>query len=188
MSLKSTATQPIIPNGVMGICLFIITEVMYFLSLISAYWIIRSEYVQWPPWGQPRLPVTLTAFNTAILLFSGFLIYWFLYQWKHNQFRIFYYLAGTALGFVFLFIQGYEWIQLIHFKLTLDSSNYGSIFYLIVGSHALHVLATLVVMLKFAWDYFNQGQLDRTNIQVVSIFWYFVVAVWPVLYVVVYLF
>ena len=42
----------------------------------------------------------------------------------------------TAFGAIFLVIQGYEWIELIHFGLTVSSSVYGGLFYTLIGFHA----------------------------------------------------
>ena len=54
-----------ISNGMIGITIFIVTEVMFFAALISAYIVIRSGQDEWPPWGQPRLPVETTALKDA---------------------------------------------------------------------------------------------------------------------------
>ena len=67
--------RPLIDSRQFGMLLFIVTEVMFFASLVSAYLIIRSGLEEWPPWGQPRLPVWSTALNTAVLLSSGVAAY-----------------------------------------------------------------------------------------------------------------
>ena len=64
--------KPIVPSGVFGMVVFIITEVMFFSGLVSAYLIIRAGLEEWPPWGQPRLPIESTAFNTLLLIISAF--------------------------------------------------------------------------------------------------------------------
>lgn len=76
------APEPNIPAGFatnrrinpskLGILLFIAAEIMFFSGLISAFVVFRFSPVQWPPAGQPRLPLEVTAVNTLILLFSGF--------------------------------------------------------------------------------------------------------------------
>ena len=63
--------RPLIDSRQFGMLIFIVTEVMFFASLVSAYLIIRSGLEEWPPWGQPRLPVWSTAFNTLVLVASG---------------------------------------------------------------------------------------------------------------------
>ena len=70
---KQHAKSPV-SSGVVGMLLFIVTEVMFFGGLISAYLVIKAGLDEWPPWGQPRLPVETTAFNTLVLLISGLLM------------------------------------------------------------------------------------------------------------------
>ena len=50
-------TPQLLPSGVLGMLIFVFTEMMLFGGLISAFTIIRSAAVVWPPPGQPRLPV-----------------------------------------------------------------------------------------------------------------------------------
>ncbi len=184
--------KPPIANGVLGIIIFVVTEVMFFAALISAYLVLRSGALEWPPWGQPRLPVLATAFNTLVLLFSGWVLF--------KAHKIFSKPDGTPtarkllgisilLGLFFILFQGYEWIELIQFGLTMTSSTYGSLFYLIIGTHALHVAVALIVLshtyLKLAPS--KVSQLATTEFAVSQIFWYFVVGVWPILYFLVYL-
>ncbi len=55
--------------------LFVIAEVMLFAGLVSAFVIAKANQVAWPPVGQPRLPVSETAFNTAALVVSGIFLF-----------------------------------------------------------------------------------------------------------------
>ncbi|MGD2047222.1 MAG: cytochrome c oxidase subunit 3, partial [Gemmatimonadota bacterium] len=79
-----TKREPLVSNGVLGMLIFIFTEIMFFAGLISAHSIVRSQAAgqMWPPYGQPRLPVQETAVNTAALLASGIVlvIAWFAFR------------------------------------------------------------------------------------------------------------
>src|SRR5512134_2661515 len=71
----SVSTQPRragVKSGAFGMVLFLATEAMFFTGLISAFLVLRNPVGAWPPPGQPRLPVAITGFNTALLLLSGF--------------------------------------------------------------------------------------------------------------------
>ena len=70
-SLAIRRPREIVPSGILGMALFIATEAMFFVGLISAFLVLRAEALQWPPFDQPRLPVGVTGVNTAILLASG---------------------------------------------------------------------------------------------------------------------
>jgi len=74
VSGQPIVTRTPISNGVLGMLIFMVTEAMFFAGLISAYVVIKAGIEEWPPWGQPRLPVVATAFNTVVLLASGFIM------------------------------------------------------------------------------------------------------------------
>ena len=97
--------------------------------------------------------------------------------------------VAAALGVLFLAVQGFEWIRLIRHGLTLSSSTYGTTFYTLIGTHALHVagaLAWLVATMGLA----AAGRAERNRGSLVrgcALYWHFVVALWLVLFVAVYL-
>ena len=181
--------ESLIPSGVLGMLIFIFTEVMFFAGLISAHTIVRSQTVgqMWPPYGQPRLPVEQTALNSSALLLSGvFLVLaWFAYKRAAVSARV-PLLISILLGIVFVVFQGAEWVALLAEGLTLQSSTYGGFFYLIVGAHGLHAVAALLGLI-WSFKQLDQGILRASQLATVSAFWYFVVLVWPVLYWKVYL-
>src|SRR5262249_35210924 len=60
--------RPALPSAVLGMLIFVSTEVMLFAGLVSAFLILRATAAgSWPPPGQPRLPLEETALNTAAL-------------------------------------------------------------------------------------------------------------------------
>ena len=181
--------EPLLPNGVLGMLVFIFTEIMFFAGLISAHTIVRSQAAgqMWPPYGQPRLPVEETAVNTAALLVSGIvlLLSWLAFRREPSSARI-PLLLSILLGAIFVFFQGMEWMALLGEGLTLQSSSYGGFFYLIVGTHALHAVAALGALV-WAWARLDKERLTSTQLATVAAFWYFVVLVWPILYWKVYL-
>jgi heme/copper-type cytochrome/quinol oxidase subunit 3 len=181
--------RQLVSSSIFATVIMIMTEVMFFAALISAYMIIRSGAEEWPPWGQPRLPVFATAINSMTLLASAFCL--------HRSVKVFSSQApqskqllalAIVLGIVFVSVQGYEWVQLISFGLTITSSTYGGVFYLIIGAHGLHVIGGLLALLACLRRLNSTSQqLKIDNLRAAQIFWYFVVGVWPVLYTLVYL-
>jgi cytochrome c oxidase subunit 3 len=180
---------PLVPNAVLGMVIFLAAEVMVFAALVGAFLVLRLGAQVWPPPFQPRLPVEVTAVNTAVLLLSGATMALALRaSGRGDQARLARYLGGTAvLGAVFLAVQGYEWARLVHFGLTVSSGTYGATFYTLVGAHGAHVLGALIwlsVVLVAA----QRGRFTtRAHVTLCGMFWFFVVFVWPVLYVLVYL-
>ncbi|MSR21155.1 MAG: heme-copper oxidase subunit III [Gemmatimonadetes bacterium] len=181
--------KPFVSSGVLGMLVFIFAEVMFFAGLISAHTIVKAQTAggMWPPYGQPRLPVEETAINTAALLVSGIvlLLSWFAFRRERSSARIPLALS-ILLGGFFVYSQGLEWTALLGEGLTMQSSSYGGFFYLIVGAHALHAVGALAALV---WAFFRlyKGLLTETQLATVAAFWYFVVLVWPVLYIQVYL-
>jgi cytochrome c oxidase subunit III len=182
---------PLVANAVLGMVMFLGAEVMFFAALVGAFFVLRLGAQVWPPPLQPRLPVEVTGVNTVILLLSGAMMALALRAiGRGNQAGLRRYLGCTAvLGAVFLAVQGYEWTRLVHFGLTASSGIYGATFYTLVGVHGAHVLGALIWLSLVALTVRRGRFGTRTHVPVTlcGMFWFFVVFVWPVLYVLVYL-
>ena len=170
----------------------ITTELMLFAGLVGTYLVIRLSASVWPPADQPRLPLALTGLN-SLALFASLVpmtrsLRALLFAEADRAARL---LLWTAtLGLVFLAVQGFEWMRLVHHGLTLGSSQYGAAFYLVIGCHALHVLAA-VVWLGVVTVLARRGRLERRHydrLEMLAIYWYFVAALWAVLFPLVYLY
>jgi len=166
-------------------------EVMFFGGLVSAFLVLRVTAAQWPPPLQPRLPVGVTGVNTVVLLASSVAMVAAIRALDRRDVstlvrRL---LLAGGLGVAFLLVQGYEWIRLVSYGLTVWSGAYGTTFYTVIGTHAAHVVAAVMWVAVTAWlaaaGRFAEG---RTGVlRACAIYWHFVVALWPILYVAVYL-
>jgi cytochrome c oxidase subunit III len=180
--------RQLLPSSVLGTLIFVLSEMMFFGALISAFMIVKAGNIMWPPPGQPRLPIELTAINTLFLVGSGIMVYLSNKSLNsgnegksRNQLGL-----AIILGAIFVLVQGFEWVRMLGHGLTMTSSTYGSFFFMIIGCHALHVVGALLVLIT-VYLKFCRGQLKKSTFWGVQVFWYFVVGVWPVLYVLVYL-
>ena len=181
--------EPRISNSALGMVAFIGTELMFFAALISAFLIISSAAEAWPPEGQPRLPIYVTALNSLVLFASGWMMFKAYHSFKATSFS-----EETSklvritmwLGIVFVAVQGIEWMRLLSYGLTMTSSQYGAFFYLIIGTHAIHAIGAVIGLRRLSLK-LEQGTLRLETFQAVQLFWFFVVGVWPILYVLVYL-
>jgi len=179
--------HPVGPSSVVGMLIFVVTELMMFSGFISAFTITRAAYNTWPPIGQPRLPAGETLLNTMALLASGFALFLAHRSFSKRPERTGrYLLAALLLGAFFVVFQGAEWVALVREGLTLTSSNHGAFFYLIVGMHGAHAVAALLALAS-VYHKFVRGRLQRSTFLATEVFWYFVVGVWPLLYLRVYL-
>jgi cytochrome c oxidase subunit III len=188
-STAAEAANKRLPNSVLAMIIFIAAEIMFFAALMSAHTIARATAMGgvWPPVGQPRLPVERTAFNTAILLLSGLLLLLSSRRARDGYDKAHVYLAGAiATGIAFVLLQGVEWVALVREGLTMTSGAHGAFFYLIVGAHALHAVVAIAVLSAIYFP-MRRGRLAPSTFVATQVFWYFVVLLWPVIYLRVYL-
>jgi len=176
-------------SSALGMLMFIAAELMFFAALISAFLIISAAAEAWPPPDQPRLPIVASALNSLVLFASGWMIFKAYRSFKadpvgevvRKQVKLTLWLGVAFVGF-----QGIEWIRLLSFGLTMTSSQYGAFFYLIIGTHAIHAVGALIGLWRLSVN-LNAGQLREDTFHAVQLFWFFVVGIWPILYVLVYL-
>lgn len=183
---------PIGNNVWLAVLMFLGAEAMFFAGLMGAYIVFRVGAAVWPPPFQPRLPVGVTGVNTMFLLASAATIRVALRCARRGDAtHLVRWLGVTALlGAIFLAVQGYEWIELIQFGLTVSSSVYGGLFYTLIGFHALHVFGALIwLLVVFALARRGHYSKNRyVGVQTCAMYWTFVVALWPALYGLVYLY
>ncbi|CAK0773529.1 COX3 domain-containing protein [Gammaproteobacteria bacterium] len=179
--------KPLVSNVVLGTLLFVIVEVMFFAALISAYLVIRSGAgLRWIPPGDIRLPVESTAINTFALLVSGVLMIlstkWF---FKGIAKIRWIFLWSMILGTGFVVFQGQEWIKLIIQGMTMVSGVFGACFFLLIGMHGLHAVTAIIAMI-YLWTKMKEGELKIEHMQAMTVYWMFIVCIWPLLYGLVY--
>ena len=174
------------PNAQLGMLIFVTTEIMFFIALISSYMVIKSRTGNWVPPGNLTLPVEATAFNSVILLLSG--VFCFVANRKLGSGDVNWrrwFLRSIILGAFFVTFQGVEWVKLVSYGMTMTSSVFGACFFLLIGSHGLHALSAVLGMSYF---YFKSRHttLEKSTMTAITIFWFFIVGVWPMLYGLVY--
>ena len=132
----------------------------------------------------------LTTGHTGVLLSSGWAMQRAHRALRRSETGFARWLGFTwLLGALFLTVQGAEWVRLVHFGLTTSSSLYGATFYTLVGAHACHVVAALVMLAVVrrlaARGHFRPG--DGVALEPYRMYWFSVVGIWPLLYLLVYL-
>ena len=168
-----------------GIALGIVSVLMFFMALASAY-LVRRGSADWVP---VRVPM-LMWFNTAVLLVSSGTI-----EMARKRLGLldavgFTRLWGltTILGVVFLIGQVVAWRQLVGEGIYLASNPASSFFYIFTGAHALHVIGGVGALLYVAWRNFERVQLTRVvAAEVASYYWHFMDALWLFLLALLYL-
>jgi cytochrome c oxidase subunit 3 len=172
----------------LGMLLFIISEVMVFGAFFTAYFFIRVvEGVDWPAPGM-ELPQVIAGFNTIILLSSSVSMHWALEAIKSGNRRGLQ--AGITitflLGLTFLFVQINEYV---HVGFAPHDHAQGSIFYGLTGLHGAHVFIGLL-MLLFVTIRAYRGHFSpesHRGVEVPGIYWHFVDIMWVFVYLTVYI-
>ena len=179
-------------NAYIGLLMFLGAETMFFAGLIGSFLVFRLAHEVWPPAMLPRLPVGVTGVNTVILLASALTMRRARAAIRGGGQRELarMLLATTVLGVVFLLVQGYEWVRLLQYGLTLASGVYGATFYVLVGCHGVHVLGAVIWLLSVLRLAARGHYTARSHVGVAlcAMYWYYVVALWPILYGLVYLY
>ncbi len=184
--------EPVVSNARLGLLMFLGAEAMFFAGLIGAFLVFRLGSSVWPPPFQPRLPTAVTGINTVVLLASGLTVQLALRAIRLGSTAglVGYVWTTLLLGGGFLAVQGSEWVRLIGFGLTVSSGVYGSTFYTLIGCHGLHVLGA-VLWLGVVLVQARKGRFTRqrhAGVEICAMYWTFVVALWPILYGLVYLY
>jgi cytochrome c oxidase subunit 3 len=174
-----------------GILLFIGSEVFLFGALFTVYFSFKGlSGGHWPD-AEVELPLLRTLVFSLFLFGSSYTIHKAegnLKRGHHGQFRA-WWLATILLGLVFLGGQVYEYAGLIGEGHGLGSSQFMSAFFLLTGTHGLHVFGGLCA-LAVVHVRASKGQFDAERHafpQAASIYWHFVDLVWVIVYSVVYL-
>lgn len=175
-------------RGKVGMAGLIIAESAIFTIFVVAYLFYLGKSLSGPT---PREVLEVPIFFTVCLLSSSLTIHFagkFLERNGRGAFLGLWFIT-IALGALFLFGTGLEWHRLIYERgLTISTNLFGTTYYSLVGLHATHVTAGLImlsVVLLFGLAG-RVGPEHTARIETLSMYWHFVDAVWVVVFTVVY--
>lgn len=181
------------PNMVsVGTIVFLSQELMFFAGLFAMYFTSRANGIGNGSWkeGAHHLNVPYALVITIILISSSVTAQFGVFAAERGDvFGVRRWFSLTILlGAIFLVGQAYEYFHLVEHGMTIQSSVYGSSFFITTGFHAVHVLAGalafVVVLLRLSKSKFTPAQ--ATAAMVVSYYWHFVDVVWIGLFITIY--
>jgi heme/copper-type cytochrome/quinol oxidase subunit 3 len=181
----------LIDNKKLLMWLFLGSDCMFFGTLISTHLIYRKLY---PNEFDPTtmFSLELTSLSTFVLLMSSFLMALAVSAMHKGQIKSF--RRNTVgvifFGLIFLAFQVYEFTEFAHLGLTLESGTFGSTFYLMTGTHGVHVaigIFWLVCLLFYSYTGKMDAHESAVDVEVAGLYWHFVDIVWIVIFTVVYL-
>jgi cytochrome c oxidase subunit III len=181
-----------ISNPVLGMILFIASEVMFFAGLFAAYFSLRSNAPVWPPAGNAefdlRAHIALPAVLTLMLITSSVTCQIGIWAIRRGDrtglLRAF--TVTIVLGILFLAGQLYDYSQL---GFGVNDGVFGSTFYTLTGFHGAHVFAGVlmlgVILYRGAAGQFSGRHHDA--VEATSLYWHFVDVVWICLFTLLYI-
>ena len=183
-----------ISNPILGMILFITSEVMFFSGLFAAYFATRAANANdWPPRVFQGIldPLGLIMIATIILIASSFTCQFAVWSIRRGDRRG--YIRNTAitfiLGVIFLAMQVIDYSILFGEGMTLGSGPFGTTYFTLTGFHGAHVFGG-VLMLGVILYRGMAGQFSAKHhdaVEAVSLYWHFVDVVWILLFSILYL-
>jgi len=193
-----------ISNPILGMILFICSEVMFFAGLFAAYFNVRNTSPVWPPAASPTSVPVITPelaerFNlhaepwfglvlTIILVISSFTCQLGVWAIRRGDRSGLVRAIGLTLilGIAFLLGQAYDYSQL---GFGLADTQFGSTFYTLTGFHGAHVFGG-AIMLSVVLYRAMSGQFSAQHhdaVEATSLYWHFVDVVWVCLFSILYI-
>lgn len=188
-AIETGAAWKLPSRGKVGMSCLIVAEIAVFAIFVVAYVYYMGRDVSGP---RPQDVLETPVLGTICLLSSSLFIWMAERAIEHGRMRAFKLCWGLTalLGAIFLADTALEWHKLITVDhLTVSTNLFGTTFYCLVGLHATHVVIGLLMLsLVLVASLRNKLTPAHTErIQVLSLYWHFVDAVWVVVFTVVYM-
>jgi cytochrome c oxidase subunit III len=182
-----------ISNPILGMLLFITSEVMFCSGLFAAYFSTRAQNTPWPPkaFEHTLNPLSLILVATLILILSSFTCQFAVWSIRRGDRRGFIRNISITfiLGIAFLVLQAYDYSLLFSDGMTMGSGPFGTTYFTLTGFHGAHVFGG-VLMLGVILYRGMSGQFSAKHhdaVEAVSLYWHFVDVIWIILFSVLYL-
>jgi heme/copper-type cytochrome/quinol oxidase subunit 3 len=180
-----------IPNGKLGMWLFLASEVMFFTGLIGAYLVLRMGHPSWPG-SEGHMSVPIGTINTLILICSSTAIVLSLAASARGSVRATqgWLLVTIGLGSTFLIVKGFEYAAKFSHHIVPSTNVFWSCYFVLTGFHALHVLGGIIFNLwVLAYTATSSSwAVHRHRLELAGLYWHFVDIVWIFLFPILYLF
>jgi len=179
-----------VDNVKMAMWAFLGSECLFFGSLISTYLLYRNDVLNGPK-PHDVYDIPYTSVSSFVLLMSSLTMVLALSAIQRRDERAMrIWLLATALqGLVFIGGQIFEFATFVEEGLKLDTSTFGSSFFVLTGFHGAHVTVGILMLLALVLLSFF-GRLEpgaARKVELIGLYWHFVDIVWIVIFTVVYL-
>ena len=188
-----------ISNVVLGMLLFITSEVMFFAGLFAAYFNVRANAERWPPCIPDTVPceqyhleiLPLVGPATVLLILSSFTCQFAVWAIRRGDRTGFIRNIAVTfiIGVVFLLMQATDYIALGNEGITLSAGTFGTTYFTLTGFHGAHVFGGAIMLAVILYRGLA-GQFSARHhdaVEAVSLYWHFVDVVWILLFSLLYL-
>ncbi len=169
------------PNARIGLFVFLAVVTSLFALFISAY-TMRMELGDWRPLPDP----SLLWLNTGLLIFSSIALQWAYIATGKGQVNTVRnaLLVGGFFAFAFMLGQLLAWQQLVEAGYYANTNPANAFFYLITGTHALHLLGGLVAWGRTTIKLLSGSEIAsiRTSVELCAVYWHFLLIIWVILF------
>lgn len=178
--------HPNVSPSLLGMILFIASEVMFFGGLFGAYFNIRAGFSEWPPPGTPEIEIYVTIALTVVLLSSSVTQHLAVAAIKRDDRRGLTRWIGVTvcLGVAFLAGQAYEYSTL---GFGPADNVFTTLFFTITGFHGFHVAAGVVMLFLVMVRAGRFSAEHHGHVEAATYYWHFVDAVWLFVFTALYL-
>ena len=191
-------------SSTLGMWIFLITEVMFFGGMFTAYTVYRRAYSDAFAVASSSLNVTIGAINTAVLLISSFTMVMAVRAAQLGQRRtlILFLVLTLIFGGIFLGVKAYEWNEKFEQhhvpgpSFHLDgvpqqghAQLFFSLYFAMTGLHALHMVIGVGIISWLIW-LAGKGRFTaeyNTPVDIAGLYWHFVDIIWIFLFPLLYL-
>lgn len=173
-----------------GFWVYLMTDLLMFAVLFAVYAVLHGNTFGGES-GKQLFSLSLALTETVILLTSSFTTGIGMIAVRRGQKRqtLVWFTVTFLLGLVFLSLELHEFTHLIHEGHTLQSSAFLSSFFVLVGTHGLHIISGLLWM-AITLAYVVKRGLSPNMVRkltMLSLFWHFLDIVWIFIFTIVYL-
>ncbi len=173
-----------------GFWIYLMSDCVIFSGLFATFAVLSRSYAGGPT-GWELFDLEFVAVETALLLFSS-LTYGLamIAMSRKKQTAMLSWIGVTfLLGATFLAMEIYEFHHLIEIGAGPGRSAFLSAFFVLVGTHGLHILFGLIWILVLVAQVLSSGltEANQTRLMCLSLFWHFLDVVWIGVFSIVYL-
>lgn len=161
--------------------LFLVTIVMIFAGLTSAF-IVRQSEGNWLEYDLP----TIFWYNSILVIISSLCLqYAYTSAKKDNLVSL---RAGISFavlfGIAFLIGQWYSWIALVDANVYFVGNPSGSFLYVFTGLHAAHLISGLIFLIIVLISTFRYKVHSKSldTLEMATTFWHFLAGLWLYLF------